>query len=300
MKVVTRLLGALLGVILLFLFVIYVVSEIKLRSSFQVEGHDVAVLTDSAALAHGKYLSTAIGKCVDCHGADLGGAVMFSDPAIGTVIGPNLTSGEGSVINDYTIPDWERAIRHGVGPDGSGLAIMPSNEYYFMSDRELGSLLGYLQSIPPVNRTMEKSSYGPMGRALYVFGVLPVYKAEKINHTADRGPEPTPGITKGYGEHLARIGGCNGCHGNDLAGGPIPGVPPDFLPASNITLHADGIAGYDLAKFRRALKQGKRKDGGTLDPKQMPWNSTTLMTEADIEALWAYVSSMPATESTWD
>src|SRR5690606_19317730 len=98
--------------------------------------------------------------------------------------------------------DWVRSIRYGVGMDGKGHAIMPAQEYYWMSDRELGSVIAYVQSLPPVNRSFDQNSYGPMGRALFAFGMLPIFRTEDIDRTAGRGPEPVPGVTASYGEHL--------------------------------------------------------------------------------------------------
>ena len=300
LKWTLRILGGIVGLILLLLIVVYVWSEIKLGRDYDMATESVELRTDSASLAHGKYLATAVAKCGDCHGADLGGTTMFSDPAIGTIIAPNLTAGEGSATKGYAgVEDWVRSVRYGVGTDGKGLAIMPAHEYWWMSDRELGSVLAYVQSVPPVNRAHEANSYDPMGRALFAFGMLPIFRADVIDRTADRGPEPVPGVTPQYGEHLARVGGCIGCHGEDLSGGPIPGHPPDFLPGANLTPHEDGLKGYDLTKFTAALRQGKRKDGGALDAEQMPWASAGLMTDQDIAAIWSYISSVPPKESLW-
>lgn len=295
-----RIVGGLLGLLLLLIIVVYVWSEIKLGTAYATTTESVLLPEDSASLAHGKYLTHAVAKCGDCHGADMGGTTMFDDPAIGTIIAPNLTTGEGSAVATYGgIEDWVRSVRYGVGVDGRGLAIMPSHEYFWMSDRELGSVLAYIRSLPPVDRTHDENSYGPMGRALFAFGMLPLFRTEVIDRTADRGPEPVPGVTPAYGKHLALIGGCVGCHGEEMTGGPVPGHPPDWLPGANLTLHEDGLKGYDLATFTAALRQGKRKDGGKLDPEQMPWASTALMTDEDIAAVWSWISSLPPRPSSW-
>lgn len=294
-----RIVGGVISTLLLFLLIAYIWTEIKFSQTYEIEGEELALSSDSATLAEGRYLATAIGKCVDCHGGDFGGEVMIDDGAFATITVPNLTPGKGSVVTDYSVADWERSIRHGVGRDGGAIAIMPSNDYYWMTDRETGALISYMKSLPAVDREVGETTYGPVGRVLYLLGELPIFKVEKIDESIDRGPDPTPGITKVYGAHLARIGGCHGCHGDDLAGGHIPGTPSEFLPASNITPHKDGLAGYNLAKFTGALRLGKAKDGHILDPEQMPWSTTALMTDRDMEALWLYVSSVEGKGNSW-
>ncbi len=294
-----RIVGGVLATLFLFLLITYIWTETRFSKTYEIDGMELALTSDSATLARGKYLATAIGKCSDCHGSDLGGALMIDDPMFATLAAPNLTTGKGSAVADYSVADWERAIRHGVNRAGMAMAIMPSNEYYWMTDRETADVIAYVKSVSSVDREGEETSYGPVGRVLYLLGELPIFKVAYIDESNDRGPDPTPGITKEYGAHLARIGGCMGCHGDDLAGGHIPGTPPDFLPASNLTPHQDGLAGYDLEKFEAALRLGKAKDGHTLDPEQMPWGSTALMTDEDIETLWLYVQGVEGKESSW-
>ena len=49
---------------------------------------------------------------------------------------PNITRGRGGVTADFTLADWDRALRHGVRPDGSGLVLMPSEDYAALTDHD--------------------------------------------------------------------------------------------------------------------------------------------------------------------
>jgi hypothetical protein len=89
-----------------------------------------------------------------------------------------------------------------------------------------------------------------------------------------------------------------GCHRQDLAGGPILGGDPAWVPARNLTPHATGLAGWTYEQFVTALRQSTRPDGTALRPPmtfQQPYAER--MTEVELEALWLYIQSVPAVES---
>src|SRR5690606_1423093 len=70
------------------------------------------------AVERGRHLIEARYACTECHGANMGGGVMVDAFPIGSLLGPNLTTGSGSRTLDYTPADWDRAVRHGILPDG--------------------------------------------------------------------------------------------------------------------------------------------------------------------------------------
>ena len=249
----------------------------------------LALATDAAALERGRHLATTVSGCAACHGADLGGAVVVDHPALGYIAAPNLTTGRGGAASWRSVMDFERAIRHGIAPDGRALLIMPSDDFQTMSDADVTALIAYVRSVPPVDREIAPSTLRPLGRALLVAGQLPVLAAERI--VAPRHATPIPAPDAGYGRYLADVGGCTGCHGPGLSGGPIPGAPPEWTPAANLT--PAGIGSWSKADFERALRRGVRPDGTPIDT-VMPWRSTARMTEDEVTALWAYLRTVPA------
>jgi mono/diheme cytochrome c family protein len=225
--------------------------------------------------------------CTDCHGEDLGGELMVDDPALGKIYATNLTRGEGGVGNDYTDEELELAIRHGIDTEGKGLLIMPSQEYFILGDPDLSAIIAYIRSLPPVDRSIPDPN-------LRLIGQLPPMSAEIIDHQAQRPPAPEIEANAVYGEYLAT--GCTGCHGQDFAGGPVPGRPPDFPIASNLTL-VGNLAAWDEADFINALRTGVTPEGKVMEPEVMPWPATAQMTDTELRALWAYMQSLPAVES---
>lgn len=95
------------------------------------------------------------------------------------------------------------------------------------------------------------------------------------------------------GRKLAVAADCAACHtaprgGQSFAGGYAIQSPLGVIFSSNITPSTvDGIGGYTLAEFGRALREGVRKDGAHLYP-AMPYTAYTQLSDADTAALYAF------------
>ncbi|MFM0322251.1 cytochrome c [Caballeronia glebae] len=99
------------------------------------------------------------------------------------------------------------------------------------------------------------------------------------------------------GEYLVRAGGCMSCHTADparpFAGGrPIP-TPFGNVFAPNITSDRDtGIGAWTDAQFVRAMREGIGRNGERLYP-AFPYTSYTLLSDADLLAMRAYLATVP-------
>lgn len=108
---------------------------------------------------------------------------------------------------------------------------------------------------------------------------------------AGAGPAPTSDVVE-QGRYLALAADCAACHtapgGAEFAGGlPIP-TPLGRIYTTNITPDPEtGIGSYTLEDFSRALREGVAKGGRYLYP-AMPFPSYVKISDADIEALYAY------------
>lgn len=95
------------------------------------------------------------------------------------------------------------------------------------------------------------------------------------------------------GAALAAIGDCYGCHtagnGAPFAGGVAMHSPFGTIYSSNITPDAGtGIGGWTEEAFRRALREGVRRDGAHLYP-AFPYDRFSLVSDDDAHALYAYL-----------
>lgn len=286
----------LLSLLVVLFAVVYGVSEARLRKTYTVAAAgNLHVTRDPAQIERGRHLATAVAKCVDCHTDNLAGKKFIDAGPLGVVYASNLTGGQGGILGRYTDAQLEQAIRHGVRPDGRGIMIMPSDEYQYLADEDVSAIIAYLRTLAPVDSTYPASKLGPVGRALFVAGKLPFIPAERMDHAAARGPRTAPpvGATREYGQYLVSVGGCRGCHGPNLVGGPSP--EPGAPPAANIT-PAGPIGQWTEQQFFTAIRTGTRPDGSRI-LEFMPWKSMSRHTDDELRAIWMYLRTVPPVQS---
>lgn len=281
--------GAILLVALLLVggTVVWVQSNRVIARRFEVPVDAIPIPTDSASIARGKHLASAITKCTDCHREDLGGQSMAMGP-VGTFVPLNLTSGKGGVA-PLSDAEWVRAIRHAVAPDGRSLLFMPSQAYNALSASDLGAIIAYLKSVPPVDRELPPTAVGPIGRLMIARNPGGLVHAAAVDHAAPPPAEVPAGPTAEYGKYLAVVGGCTSCHGPGLKGGIKEG-PPGTPPSADLTMTGP-LGRWSEADFRAALRTGTRPDGSAIDP-FMPWRWTREMTDEEITAVWLYLKGL--------
>jgi hypothetical protein len=138
LKWVGIVLGALVGMILVSLVVIYFKTQARLTRVYDLPEEPVSIPQDSASIERGRHIFQFRG-CQACHSEGgyvnvseegqplnshlnlpsqdiphLEGNIYLDDPAIGKVVASNLTSGKGGVAGNYTdrlgVPlTWHRA-----------------------------------------------------------------------------------------------------------------------------------------------------------------------------------------------
>ena len=54
---------------------------------------------------------------------------------------------------------------------------MPSKAYHYMSNEDLGAVIAYLKSLPPVNNPMPQRRVELMGRLMMGVGMFPPFAA---------------------------------------------------------------------------------------------------------------------------
>ena len=170
------------------------------------------------------------------------------------------------MASEYSDADWVRSIRSGVRPNGLPLLFMPSHEYRPMGPEDLGALVSWIKSMPPVDTDPVEQKIGLLGRVLFLAGQLPLIPAERIDHSDPSFSQPEADVTVVYGAYLATA--CAGCHGEGFSGGVIPGVPPEWPEAANLTPDVDTGVGlwseddfFILLPRRRASRRSSSRRG---------------------------------------
>ena len=265
-------------------------AERKMHRRVEVAVQPAAYRDDAAALERGRYLFASRG-CTECHGADGAGRVFLDDGKGMRLKGPNITPGPGNVVAGYRPEDWVRTIRHGVKPDGRPLLIMPSEDYNRFTNVDLAALVAYVRHLPPAAGAPAIVEIPALVKTLYAFGAIPD-AAEKIDHRLPPAQPVPEGVTLEHGRYVATM--CIGCHGPRFSGGRIPGGPPDWPAAANLT-PGEGSAMTRYAgaeQFVAMLRTGRRPDG-TAVSSVMPFSALKEMNETDMKAAHLYLRSLP-------
>jgi mono/diheme cytochrome c family protein len=255
----------------------------RLAKKYEVQIEAVAIPTDQESIERGRKWAAVL--CADCHGMDYSGKLLIDDPVIGFLPASNLTSGQGGMASEFTDADWIQVLRHGIDPrEGRALIAMPSMNYYYLTDKDLGEVIAYMKTIPSMDHDLGEPKMSFMGKILLSAGAFgkDILPAESINHDGQHPAVIAPDVTVEYGGYLVRVTGCRDCHGQDLTGGksPEPGAPP----APGIT--SSGVVGaWPKETFINQVR--------TLDGTGMPWLMLKPLNDAELEAIFLYLQSQP-------
>lgn len=287
LRKLVKALVALVFLVVLGVFAAYLVADKKLAAKY-AERFDVPLpLTslEGGDVATGERIVHVRNGCTDCHGKDLAGGAIVEDPLAGNLYGPNITP---FALKEWSDGEIARAIRHGVGRDGRPLILMPSDEYNNLSLGDLKSVVAFLRTIPAVDKPTRAPQVGPLMKILQMAGEVNLFAATRIDHAKPFNAKPAEAPTAEFGKYLVD-GACRGCHGQELTGGPIPGGPPDWAPAANLTRAALGKWTFD--DFAKTLKTGVNPSGKTLGV-PFPLALTSQMSEVELKAIWSYLESL--------
>ena len=116
-------------------------------------------------------------------------------------------------------------------------------------------------------------------------------------------PDPSTysAATIAKGKQLAALGDCAVCHtqanGAINAGGRAIETPFGIIYSTNITPDPEtGIGAWSYPAFERSMREGIHRDGRHLYP-AFPYNHFAKTSDADLQALYAYLMAQPAVKA---
>jgi nicotinate dehydrogenase subunit B len=135
-----------------------------------------------------------------------------------------------------------------------------------------------------------------VGLATFASVALPIRSAIAPIDRPD--PAAYSAATIERGRMLAALGGCAICHtaknGLLYAGGRALETPFGTVMTTNITPDAEtGIGNWSFPAFERAMREGVHRDGRHLYP-AFPYPNFAAASEADLQALYAFLMTQPA------
>jgi mono/diheme cytochrome c family protein len=262
-------------------------------------------------IARGKYVFGATGGC-GCHTAKdqpvNAGGRRYDGP-FGTVYSTNITPDRDTGIGAWTDDQIITAIRLGRRPSGERLLpVHPYPVFNGMAAADLGALVSFLRTVPPVRRANQpKRITVPLFESVF----LPAWLAAFAPRETPPAAAPTAGVPRG--EYLVRaVAHCGECHtprtmtmatdnSRFLAGNPrgpedaeVPNITPD---------RATGIGTWTVEEIAEYLGTGTRPDGDIAGGLMAEVIEGTLagykdLTKADRLAIAQYLKSIPAVSNT--
>ncbi len=271
-------LGGVVVLLLLATMVLYGLSARILNKTYAVPAEAAIVVPSGlAAIAEGARL-VLIRGCTGCHGPNLEGEMMIDNAMLARVASPNLSR----LLPTYSDVELERLLRHGVRKDGRGVVIMPSSTFAPLSNADLGTMIAYLRTVPPVDRDWPPRVVGPLGRLGLVSGKLHL-ESDLIDQTAAHAAKAPTGDRLALGRYLARTS-CTECHGLDLKGQQSGGPTGPSLAVA---------VAYSDSAFRYFFRTGNALGNRRLElMSEMAEVRFSHLTDDEVGALLAYLKTL--------
>jgi mono/diheme cytochrome c family protein len=263
-------------------------------------------LVAASALAQGdarrgEYVSKAAG-CFGCHTEEKPDAQPYAGgrelkTPFGTFFGPNITAHPQAGIGRWSEQDFVRAMRMGVRPDGAHYyPAFPYPSFTRTTDQDLRDLWAYLRSVPQSDRRSREHDLGfPFRWRWLVWG----WKLLFFSPGAFT-QNPAQSETVNRGAYLANaLGHCGECHTpRNFLGGPkkdrhLAGAKVGEATATNLT--PTRLKKVSDGYLREVLQTGLTPDGDILSEamSEVVRNTTSQLTRQDLDALIAYLRSLP-------
>jgi mono/diheme cytochrome c family protein len=281
-RIVLRIVGGLVGLVLLVVLTASVVSGMRLRKHYDVAGKTVPLPSDSASLARGKALAALYG-CSGCHTSTLAGQQMIDAFPFAKLASSNLTRGEGGIGGQYSDADWDRAVRHGVKRDGTPLFIMPSHVFNRMSDDEFGRVLAYVKSVPPVNQDGGPARDLSRSRACCTPSASVSRSCQPSRSTTRRSAIRSPRRERRSSTASTSPPPASSATARTSAARRSAGARRTAVAANRCQQRGQPV---DRAQFVQTMRSGVTPEGRTLRAQYMPWDAIGTLHDDELHALY--------------
>ena len=249
----------------------------------------------------GEYLSKAAG-CVGCHTDARTGAVPYAGgralkTPFGIFFGPNITPHRQAGIGGWAEADFFRAMREGARPDGAHyFPAFPYPSFTRISDTDLRDLWAFLRALPPSAQPSRAHELGLPYRWRWLVGLWKWLYFTPGPFTADA----QRSAVLNRGAYLVQaLGHCGECHTpRNFLGAPKQArfLAGAKLPEGARTANLTRLKNLSDAELREVFVTGLTPDGDVLGETmaEVVQNTTSQLTPEDLNALIAYLRSLPA------
>ena len=259
----------------------------------------------------GEYLARA-GDCIACHsvrgGKAFAGGLRMGTP-MGVIYSTNITPDPDTGIGNYSLQDFDRAVRSGIAKDGHHLyPAMPYPSYAKISDEDLQALYTFfMKEVPPVKQANKPNEIPWYARPRWPLAIWNTIFARSSVYVA----RPDRDGAWNRGAYLVEgLGHCGACHTprgwawqeralDDGSSPYLQGAELDAWSAPN--LRGDlrtGLGGWLQDDIEAFLKSGHNDKGVAFGSMlDVVNNSTPYLSDEDVRAMAVFLKSLPATVS---
>ncbi|MBJ6135211.1 cytochrome c [Ochrobactrum sp. Q0168] len=250
--------------------------------------------------------------CVACHSTPeskpFAGGLEMGTP-LGSIFATNITPDKETGIGNYSLADFDRAVRHGVTPAGHRLyPAMPYPSYVKMTDEDIKALYAFfMQSVQPINQPNIASGIDwplnmrwPLALWNAIF-VEPGVYAQK----------PDQNEQWNRGAYLVQAAGhCGACHTprsvtmnekamDETSAVFLSGALLDGWYAPSLRQdHNTGLGRWSEDDIFQFLKNGRNQHAVVFGSMTEAYNnSLQFMTDEDLQAISHYLKSLPGDPS---
>ena len=265
-------------------------------------------VSDPVLVERGRYAAIA-GDCVACHtapgGKPFAGGLGMATP-MGTIYSTNITPDQNTGIGQYSYADFERAVRHGLRPDGAQLyPAMPYPSYVVVSDEDMEGLYAYfMSSVAAVSQANQPTT---MPWPLSMRWPL-AYWQMAFAEPRDFAPDSSQSPSVQRGAYLVEgLGHCGSCHTprgigfqekalyNDLGGTYLSGSVLEGWYAKNLRSEGRGLSTWQADEIVDFLQTGRTARSAAFGSMaDVVSHSTQHMTSTDLRAIADYLKHLPA------
>lgn len=308
---VLKYLGIIVAIILV--LVVGVGAYVKVALPNTGPAADIRIERTPERIERGKYLANHVTLCIDCHSTrdwskfagpmapdGIGGGGEPFDQTLGfpgKFIAKNITP--------YSLGNWSdgeilRAVTTGVSKDGRALfPIMGYHRFGQMDQEDIYSIIAYIRTLAPVKKDI------PASEADFPFNFI----INTLPRKAEFQKRPSETDLVAYGKYVINASGCVECHSMREKGELVPGTefgggmefpqPAGIVRSANITPDKQhGIGAWNKEAFIAKFKA--YKDSSYISPVMtpndintpMPWTMYADMKEKDLEAIYAYLTTV--------
>jgi mono/diheme cytochrome c family protein len=257
----------------------------------------------------GEYLARA-GDCVACHSAK-GGKAFAGGLAMGTPMGTiyttNITPDPDTGIGNYSLEDFDRAVRSGVAKDGHHLyPAMPYPSYAKISDEDLKELYTFfMKDVPAVKQPNKPNEIPWYLSPRWPLAFWNLVFAPKTGFTPRQDHDATWNRGAYLIEGLEHCGACHTPRGIAIQEKALDASSVSYLAGAELdawsapNLRGDlrtGLGAWSAEDLQAFLKTGHNERGVAFGSMlDVVNNSTPYLTDDDTKAMAVFLKSLPAT-----